>query len=337
MKRMGHHRILDSVTKAVIFFIITVLSAASIGAESFRVHKTVMLPVFSTGEKNTVQAGINDAIAISLPEDMTFVQGIELLFKVPQEVAYWMDSVAWSLYNDISPAPTAENIDYEGQRITVGTFGNSLSLVLKIPLEAKNTIKKDAYSTYVDTIPDFLNNTVFTRLQLAMKGTSDALLESEFEVSARPIYINKGKLTLSVAPPADTELQAYTVFIDGNAVEFDEAGLLLTPGKHTVNLISDAYRNEVRTFSVEQAKIIDLAIQLRDIAPTVRIAAPENSVIYLDDQQLEDISAPIPVTQGNHIIRFNIGGYELIKTVSAVNGRTYAVSINLDASISEEE
>ena len=336
---MRQHRIRQHLAKTVVFFFIYMLFSVTMPswAESFRVHKTVALSVPSTGEKTTVLAGVNDAIAITLPEDRTFVQGIELLFKVPQEVAYWLDSVAWSFYNDISPAPAEDTIDYEGKRTTVGTFGNSLSLVLKIPLEAKNTIKKDAYSTYIDTIPDFLNDTVFVRLQLAMKGTSDALTESQFEVSARPIYINKGKLSLSVAPPEGTDLQAYTVFIDGNAVELEDSGKLLSPGKHTINLISDAYRNEVRTFSIEQAKILDLPIQLRDIAPTVRIAAPENSIIYLDEQLVEEVSAPITVTQGNHTIRFNIGGYEIIKTVNAVNGRTYTVSINLDASISEEE
>lgn len=306
-------------------------------AETFRVHKTIMLPVTNSEEKVTVTAGTNDAVAISLPDDLTFVQGIEVMFKVPQEVAYWIDSVAWSLYDDIKPEPTGKHIDYKGTRKTVGTFGNSLSLVLKIPLKDDNSIKKDAYSTYIDTIPDFLNNKIFLRLQVVMKGTPNSLYDSEFEISAKPIYINKGKLSINVRPPDNVDSALYNVFIDGKPTTTLK-NIFITPGIHTINIISDSFRNETKTLTIEQAKEHTLDIKLRDIAPTIRIAAPENAVIQIDDQHIENNNREnLILTQGVHTIRISVGGYEIIKTVNAINGHSYSVNTNLDATITEEE
>ena len=204
----------SSLLQILLFTLLLSFFVQTTSAESFRVHKTIMLPVTNAEEKNFVKAGPNDAIVVSLPEDMTFVQGIEIMFKVPQEVAYWMDSVAWSLYDEIKPEPTEKKIDYRGTRKTIGTFGNSLSLVLKIPLNSENTIKKDSYSTYIDTIPDFLHNKIFLRMQMVMKGTPSSLSEAEFEVSAKPIYINKGMLSITVRPPDNISSALYNVFID---------------------------------------------------------------------------------------------------------------------------
>ncbi len=323
--------------KTIIFTLILSFFVNIAFAESFRVHKTIMLPATNSEEKNFVKAGPNDAIVISLPEDMTFVQGIEIMFKVPQEVAYWMDSVAWSLYDEIKPEPTEKKIDYKGTRKTIGTFGNSLSLVLKIPMTKENTIKKDAYSTYIDAIPDFLHNKIFLRMQMVMKGTPSSLSDAEFEVSAKPIYINKGKLSITVRPPDNINSALYNVFIDETPISKLQ-DIMITPGIHTVHVTSDSFRNENKTITIEQAKNHTLDIKLRDITPLIRIAAPNNSKIQIDDKIIDyKGSDSIPVPQGMHTIRISVGGYEIVKTVNAMNGHSYAINTNLDATITEEE
>ena len=323
--------------KTIIFTLILSFFVNIAFAESFRVHKTIMLPATNSEEKNFVKAGPNDAIVISLPEDMTFVQGIEIMFKVPQEVAYWMDSVAWSLYDEIKPEPTEKKIDYKGTRKTIGTFGNSLSLVLKIPITKENTIKKDAYSTYIDAIPDFLHNKIFLRMQMVMKGTPSSLSDAEFEVSAKPIYINKGKLSITVRPPDNINSALYNVFIDETPISKLQ-DIMITPGIHTVHVTSDSFRNENKTITIEQAKNHTLDIKLRDITPLIRIAAPNNSKIQIDDKIIDyKGSDSIPVPQGMHTIRISVGGYEIVKTVNAMNGHSYAINTNLDATITEEE
>ncbi|MBO4320006.1 MAG: hypothetical protein J5857_06000 [Treponema sp.] len=233
-----------------LFAFLFLLSSTVAFAEQFRVHKSVSLPISSSGSKNTVSAGVNDCIVIELPSDMEFIEGIELQFKVPKEVAAWRDSVAYSFYDGIVPEPSSSVIDYNGTRKTTGTFGSSLSMTLKIPLKRNHTIKKDAYSTLMTTVPDVVKGKIFLRLQLVMKGTSDDIYSSQFQVTGKPLFINKGKLFVQPVDPDKGEVKPYTVFIDGNQTD-TAGGVLLTPGMHNINIVSDYYRNEFRTVTVE--------------------------------------------------------------------------------------
>ncbi len=326
--------------KALLFAFITAifsLLSAPLHAEMIRVSNTIMLNLDESGTPQQANAGINAAIVISLPKDRTFLQGVEILFKVPTEVAQWMDSVEWSLYNGIKPEPTQKRTDYRGQRTTVGTFGDLLSLDIKIPLSRDNKIKQDAYSVFIDDIPDFLNDKIFLRLQPAMKTTPDTLADSIFSVTVKPIYLNKGKLNLTLASPDGAAIKKYTLFIDGEETKYNADGFFLSPGIHNINLVSDYYRNETRTVTVEQAKIADLDIILRDIAPTVRIASPKAATVYFDDEIVKNTNSSFKITKGNHTFKFVIGDYVIIKQLEAVNGKSYTISVNIEALIKEDE
>ena len=114
---------------------------AALSAESFRVSKVHELSVVQTAEsEGTARLGINEALAITLPADQTFIEGLELKFEIPEAVASWMDSVACSVYSNISPTPKASQIDYSGTRAYVKTLPGKLSWVLQIPLKKENSI-----------------------------------------------------------------------------------------------------------------------------------------------------------------------------------------------------
>lgn len=321
------------------FLLVLFLFAAPFFAvsESFRVHKSQLLTVSASGDKSSVRAGVNDSLVIQLPDDLTFVEGVELTFKVPQEVAAWRDSVVWSFYDGVYPSPSEKTIDYSGVRSTTGTFGSSYSLTLKIPLSRKNSIKRDAYSQYVSAVPDVVDGKIFIRLQLAMKGTSDDIHSAQFQVTAKPLFINKGKLRIQAAAPGGGTVQPYTVFVDGAALSVPKDGVLLSPGVHNINIVSEYYRNEMRTVTVEQAKYQTLSLDFRSITPTIRVAAPGGTRVFIDDEALEDFSEPVEVSQGDHVVRFMIGDYETVRQVSAMNGRSYTVAVKVDATVTEEE
>ena len=160
--------------------------AFSAGAETFRTHALDVIQLDGPFDKKATEISVNDSVAIQLPKDTTFIQGIEINIKVPKEVAEWRDSVAWSLYSSVTPKPSTDRIDYSGIRAETGTF-DSLSLNLLVPLEKKNSIKKDAYSRLVEFIPEKKDGMVFLRFQLVMKGVSDSLMNSRFVVQAKPI------------------------------------------------------------------------------------------------------------------------------------------------------
>lgn len=321
----------------VVFLLSFSLIVSRAGAEMFKVRQTFMLTIPEEGTPQTVMAKAEDAIVITLPEDKNFIEGVEILFKVPAEVAQWMDSVSWAFYNGVKPEPTENRTDYRGKRTTVGTFGDLLSLSIKVPLSKSNSIKQDAYSVYIDDIPDFKNGKVLVRLQMASKTAPASLAQAEFEITAKPIYINKGRLSINLLPPDGEQLKDTDIYIDGQETKLEAGGMLISPGIHDISVVSGSYRNEVRTVTVPQAKVVNLEIKLRDITPTVRLALPVGTQAYCDGSRVEDTKKALKLEQGRHNFRFVLGGYEISKQVDMVNGHNYTVALNIDASVSEEE
>ena len=128
-------------TVLISLFMLTGFTALQ--AESFRVSKVHELTVVQTVEnESTARLGINEALAITLPADQTFIEGLELKFDIPEAVASWMDSVACSVYANITPTPKSTQIDYSGTRAYVKTLPGKLSWVLQIPLKKENSIKE---------------------------------------------------------------------------------------------------------------------------------------------------------------------------------------------------
>ena len=79
--------------------------------------------------------------------------------------------------------------------------------------------------------------------------------------------------------------------------------------------------------------MVDIA--LRDIAPTLQLVAPHNTIIFLDDQEIPYTKEDFVISQGDHTIRFIVGDYETVKTIQAVNGRSYVITLSLDAEVTE--
>ena len=109
-------------------------------SDSFRVKKVVFLDMEKDNTKNSdednstqqeqVKVGINDAICIKLPKDLTFIQGIELNIKIPSLLARFPNTVIYSIYNNVSPVPSAKNIDFTGKETGLSIpFKSSLTPV----------------------------------------------------------------------------------------------------------------------------------------------------------------------------------------------------------------
>ncbi len=309
---------------------------SAVQAESFRVRAVTPVAFTDLFTETHAEAGINDAILISLPKDMTYISGIELHFKIPEIIASWRDTIAYSLYDDLSPRPTAKNIDYSGTRITVGTFPGRLSHTIYIPLTDDINIKDSPYHEKLAVIPNTKDRIIFFRMQLAMKGVPEAFEDASFEFTAKPILISKGKLNLTINEPKSASTP-YTLVIDNKQVSLAKDGILLDLGEHHLSITSENYRNEVRTFRIEQAKTTSLVVNLRGIAPLLKIASPENAQVFLDGNSVETTKEPFEITPGDHAVRFVIGDYEVVRTVTAVNGRSYNVNLSIDATVSEEE
>ena len=304
--------------------------------EYFRVAKTHVLPLPQDYSEVTVNSGIADALAIKLPQDTTFITGIELNIKVPQVVAQWRDSIAYIFYKNANPEPDEKKIDYSADKISVYTIPGKLSHTVYIPLNEKFNIKSNPYARIIDERITPTENTVFLRFMLAMKGAPEELETAQFTITAKPVLSDEGYFSLNVKKP-EGKTGSYSVYIDDELILTEPVKLVLKKGEHHLTVTGEEYRNEIRTFIVEQAKSAKLSVELRGIEPSVKIVSPQNASIYFDGKLLENAKEPFVIAPGNHSVKFVIGDYEITKNLNAINGRSYTVNLNIDASISEEE
>ncbi len=308
-----------------------------LSAESFRVSKVHELSITqATDSEGTARLGINEALAIALPADKTFIEGLELKFDIPESVASWMDSVACSVYANISPTPKSSQIDYSGTRAYVKTLPGKLSWVLQIPLKKENSIKSDNYTTKVDTVIEASKNVIFVRLQPVMKGVPEETLNAIIPITVKPILMNKGQLVFKLVPP-EKKLEPCTFFVDDKMVSLSaDNKLLLDTGIHNISIISEFYRNEVRTVRIDMAKTTELTVEMKSLEPTLLITAPEGTDVYLDDVKCTIFGKEFVITEGDHKIKCKIGDYEMTRSITAIKGKTYTANFAMDLQIQEE-
>lgn len=316
--------------KSVLALALLAAGLLCLKAEVFRTRKTVCLSVPASGATESKACGINDCVAAFLPQDTTFVQGVEITVKIPQALAAYRNTILYSLYNNVTPVPTEKGIDYSGTEIYSGLYPGQLAWTIVIPLVKGNTIKSSPYADKT-LIPDASRGFVFLRNQLAMKGVPRSVMEAEFEVSAKTVLADYG--ALKVAAPADAE---YSVFVDDKPVTANEKGLvILKPGKRNVSIVSEKFRNETRAVMIAQGQVTELSLALQSVAPAVRVRAPEGTKVYVDGEEAK-VNEALDLEAGEHIFKFNLGGYEVTKKVAIQNGKSYNISVNVDASVKEE-
>ena len=239
-----------------------------------------------------------------------------------------------------------------------------------IPLGTSVELKETPYSTVLPPAMSDKTGYVFFRLQLVMKGTPVNIWDSSFVIDIKPILADKGALDLTVLAPElhskeltspDSEQNEnlenessevskiensiinlegtglYTLYIDNELPTYTDKKIILPTGQHHLSIVSDMYRSEVRTVVIEQAQTTKLEVILKDVTPLVEVVAPEGIQVFLDSDELHNWQEPFNVSEGNHLLRFVLGGYEKIQSFEAFNGKTYKFSLNLDVNVIESE
>lgn len=334
------------------------LNTASLFAEQFRIAKTHLVEVEQSPDFLVEKKlGLNDVIAIFLPEDKEFIDGIEVKMDIPELVAYWRDCCGFYIYQDIKPKPSSDQIDYSGNKIFFDVVPGRLSWIIEIPLNKDSKLKSNQYTTILERIPDISNGYLFLRLQQVMKGTPEEVLASQIKFTIRPILSNKGRLNVNILLPekiesinpnenSENEIPSESlqninsiVYIDENPYEYKnicETGLLLDVGIHNISVITPEYRTEVRTIRIEQAQRIPLDIQLKSIEPTVILSAPEGTSVFVDNIPVNEFDKEMKISEGEHKFKVVIGDYEIIRNITIVKGKTYKINLAVDLEIEEE-
>ena len=147
--------------------------------------------------------------------------------------------------------------------------------------------------------------------------------------------MNKGQLAIKLVPP-EKKLEPCTIFIDDKMLPLSEnPKVLLETGIHNISIISDSYRNEVRTVRIDRAKTTELTVVMKSLEPTLLITAPEGTEVLLDDVKCTSFGKEFVITEGEHIIKFTIGNYQIVRSINAIKGKTYTANFALDLDITE--
>ena len=129
-------KVIFSLLFSAFFFAPFILSA-----ETFRVGQCHVVNLKEETDFSAVKKlGLNDSIAIYLPEERLFLEGIEIKMDIPEETAMWRDCCGAYVYDGIRPAPSEQQIDFTGNKIFFGVLPGKLSWVLQIPLKKENSI-----------------------------------------------------------------------------------------------------------------------------------------------------------------------------------------------------
>lgn len=320
-------------TILVVLFTCTVLSASF--ADTFRVRSVTTVTLDTQKpEWQTVKLGYNDSLGILFSEKTTFLKGVEIEIKIPQEIIEYQNSMAWGLYKKIIPKPLNTIIDYQGEQIRLQPLPSRLSFVLQIPVKQKHNLKTGPYATVLPFTHNPEDGPLLFRLLPVMKGLPENIETLIFLTRIKPILTEEGALNLDVLYPEDNK-QPVSIRIDEVLVTNPKVLQILSPGSHHVSIVADSYRNEVRIVTIESARITDLTIQMQDTAPQIMLIAPENAKIEINDVAVDSTREPRIMEPGSYSIRFTIGDYELVKQITVEKGKNYTVSLLIDINVSE--
>jgi hypothetical protein len=328
---------IDGMKTAHVLFsgFLTLVAASAFGLDSFRVGSMVPVTVDSQKpEAQSVELGYYDALGILFPKNTAFIRGVEIEVKTPQGMLSYQNGMAYGLYRKATPAPNAGAIDYQAEQITLQPLPSRLSFVLQIPLQKNHGLKTGPYSTVLNYVHDAAKGPLVFRLLPVMKGLPDNIESLKFTVRIKPILANEGAMQLKLAYPEEPS-KPVAVRVDEMPVQNPDSLLVLNPGEHHLSIVSDDYRNEVRVFTVEPARVTDIAIKMKETTPHLTLVAPANAVILLDGKKIEANRDNVVIDEGNHLIMFKIGDYELTRQLAVEKGRDYTVTMLIDVNVSE--
>jgi hypothetical protein len=326
------------------------------GAETFAVRTFHAVTMDATGPvKAVLQLG--DALRIVLPTERAHLQSIEVELKVPAIVAAAKEPMAINFYDAVTmvipvtmpsgtaegdvplPEITATNITLRGRLLHTAPFANRVGVNLAVPYGGF-VLPATPYAQVVPVTADEATTALLVYLPkpAASATVTPEMLDALLYVTVQPRMEDRGFLDLTLRFPPEKGAMPYSLYVDEKPTT--EGRIPLESGVHHLSLVSDFFRNEMRTFTIERGKASRLEIELRDISPTVLVIAPDNVDVVFDDRPLLPGSpgtgtTPLLVTPGDHVLRVVINGYELLRTFHVENGRTYKIAIRLDLDIQE--
>jgi hypothetical protein len=318
------------------------LLAASAGAEAppLQELRTIVAGSASLSPEGVdgvrLSMGYNDAIAVFLDRESPFIQGFEIELKIPQAALALPGGFAYELWRRIDPAPDKSRFAYRGERLITQPLPARAGLVIQVPVRRDHALKPGPYATLVPVVVEAKEFPFLFKLLPLAKGVTPEIESALFQVRIRPILGEEGALSLRLRyPEGQPEKEAPAVTVDDKRVD-PSAPLLLKAGSHRLRLSSETYRDENRSFTVEQGKVFELVIDLQDTTPVLVVEAPNSAIVTIDGVRLDHVARPqLMVEPGEHTAACRIGDYSITRKFTASRGKTYKLVLAIELQVQE--
>lgn len=279
--------------------------------------------------------GYSDAVAISIPKDSPFVQGIEIEVRAPPEASQAPGGFAFEIWKSIDPAPEKGRFAYRGVRVITQPLPARAGYALQIPVRADHSIESGPYADLLPTVVDPRDFPIAFKLVPVSKGVPSEVESTRFQVRFRPILGDEGELSLKLRYPEGRPARAVAVTVDDRKAD-PSAPLLLKAGQHRLRVSSEAYRDESRAFAIESGRTLELVVELEDATPLVIIEAPDSAAVTIDGVKVDHAAKPqVSVEPGEHVAVCRIGDYTVSRRFTAARGKTYRLVLEVDLQVQE--
>ncbi|MEL3907527.1 MAG: PEGA domain-containing protein [Treponemataceae bacterium] len=287
-------------------------------------------------EKRSVKVPYGAGVAIKLDTQMDFLQGVEIEIRQGQASMNFPNAIEYNIFTckeNIDPM----RIEYKATNLERRLLPQRVSTILQLPTREKNSLKNTPYSKLI--AHTFKNEDGFILVQLLpiLKGLSSEFEQALFTISAKPIFTNEGGLNLNLNFPnkeTDTKITLNDTTVKlGKPPEF----FTLPIGTYQFVLEAEGYRTEVRNIKIDQAQVLTLDINLRSIVPLLFVYVPKETKVLLNREEINTEQMPIELPVGKHILKLQLGNYEIIRQIDAEESKTYTVTMNIGVDVKVEE
>lgn len=289
----------------------------------------------SLTEENTVSIAMEEVTSIVFDKETSFLEGIEIKIEVPRELQKYRNSFALYVYKNISPEPDSSARFYKGTRIFMRLLPVQNNIYIRIPAFEENAM---AQSVDAILIPGFTSRGDYPLLATIipiMKGIPGDVYNYKFNFTCKPIYSPKGSLTLNINSNLNDSGETFNVSIDNELVKWPSQEYILDEGLHELNITSSTGMSKSASVVINSSEKQSISLLFEYSEPEIKIEAPDAALIILDNVELirKNSEDPIKVTAGEHIVIFDIDGYQFSREFVIEPGDSLIISLILDVLI----
>lgn len=326
--------------------LLVVLAVAAVGYGQSQVRGTVtselvVEPSDAEGVSGSLRA--EDLAVLSIRQELSFLEGIQLEVQVPEAVREAGGGFAIYVYDGVAPAPSSARRDYRGRRVFFRPIPEANRFFVTIPISQRHALRPTAGAFLIEEVIAPERFPILVTILPVMKGIPGAAMRADFTVAAKPLLLDIGAADLVVLDPEGTDilesagsLREFQLYLDGERIDYGPDPLVLAPGLHKLALESTRYENQRLTFGVERGSISNVEVRLEEPRSAVTFEAPEGVTLFIDGESVDHRAPDFSLPAGEHTVTFQIGEYSVSKKFAVEPKKSYKISLSLDILVNED-